>query len=259
MNNEYSILKDEEEAKRFIEKVLQPLKDDEVYITVLTARKKYCSTIASSMEVVNRDIIRSNDINKIIRKLKKMSIVEGIYTDKNDDIIPIEAFSLYILPEPRSTLKAYRDFIKNINEWIYSDLIGTTKNLGYYRKIDTKLFSSIHSNKSRSNYFIFDIDLKDEELLSGFYDLLTNNNIKSESIKWISETHGGYHLILDRNEETGTFVHKFKSGRVKLSERFDTSFTNVYIEMRKETMTPTPGCLQGGFLVKEYNTTKEGG
>ena len=39
MSETYSLIKDEEETKRFIEKVLQPLKNDEVYITVLTARK----------------------------------------------------------------------------------------------------------------------------------------------------------------------------------------------------------------------------
>ena len=66
MSNSYSILANENETRRFIERVLQSLKDDEVYITVLTARKKYCDTIKSSLEVVNRDIIRSNDINKII-------------------------------------------------------------------------------------------------------------------------------------------------------------------------------------------------
>ena len=87
MSENYSLIKDEEETKRFIEKVLQPLNNDEVYIVVLTARKKYCPTISSSMEVVSRDIIRNNDPNKILRKLKKMSIVEGLYTDKNDDII----------------------------------------------------------------------------------------------------------------------------------------------------------------------------
>ncbi len=247
-----SLLVDEEETKRFITRVLLPLENDEVYITVLTARKKYCHAIASSMEVVNRDIIRSNDINKITRKIRKMSIVEGIYTDKNGDIIPQEAFSLYVLPEPRSTLKALKDFNKNINEWMYSDLVGAVKNLDYYRNIDTKLFSAIHSNKSRSNYFIFDIDIKDEELLLDFHDALTDNNINNDSIKWVSDTHGGFHIILERDKDTGIFVQLFKTRKIKLSERFDISFTNTYIELRKEMMTPIPGCLQGGFLVKQH-------
>ncbi len=252
MNNDYSILKDEEETKKFINTVLQPLKDDEVYIAVLVARKKYCETISSSLKVVNRDIIRSNDTNKILRKFKKMAIVEGIYTDKNEDVIPMDAFALYVLPEPRSSLKGYKEFTKDINEWIYSDLVGTTKNLNYYRNVDTKLFSAIHKSRSRAAYFIFDIDLKDEDLLTSFHSTMLNNNIEEKHIRYISETHGGYHIILERNEATGTFVHKFRSGIIKLSERFNIAFTNTYIELRKETMTPIPGCLQGGFLVKQH-------
>lgn len=252
MSEEYSLLKNEEETKRFVEKVLQPLKNDEVYITVLTARKKYCEVISSSLEVVNRDIIRSNDTNKIIRKFRKMSVVKDLYTDKKEDIIPMDAFALYVLPEPRSTLKGYKEFNKNINEWIYSDLLGAIKNLEYYRNIDTKMFSAIHKSKSRSCYFIFDIDLKDGELLSNFYSTLLDNQIKEESIKWISDTRGGYHIILERNESTGTFVHLFKTGRIKMHKPLDISFTNTYIELRKETMTPVPGCLQGGVLVKEH-------
>jgi len=253
MSENYSLMKNEEETKHFIERVLHPLKDDEVYIVVLTARKKYCPTISSSMEVVTRDIIRSNDTNKILRKLRKMSIVENLYTDKNGDIIPIEAFSLYLLPEPRSMLKAYNEFIKNINEWSYNNLVGDNKDLELYRKLDVKLFSAIHKSKSKSNYFILDVDRKNEELLNNILNQIKTKDLSedigsslqwqhplSSSISWISETHGGYHIILDRNEITGKFIHEFMNKHVP------------DVEFRKETMTPIVGCLQGGFVVKEY-------
>lgn len=42
---ESDLIKNEDETRKFIEKILLPLKNDEVYITVLTARKKYCPTI----------------------------------------------------------------------------------------------------------------------------------------------------------------------------------------------------------------------
>ena len=245
MSENYSLMKNEEETKKFIEKVLQPLKNDEVYIAVLTARKKYCPTISSSMEVVTRDIIRNNDTNKILRKLRKMSIVENLYTDKNGDIIPIEAFSLYILPEPRSMLKAYNEFIKVVNEWSYNNLIGTEKDLELYIRLDIKLFSSIHKSKSQSNYFIIDVDRKDENLLKLILKDMENNGIKNESIRWMSETHGGYHIILNRNEITGKFIHFIQTN-------YSYMLKYNIIELRKETMTPTPGMLQGGFVVKEY-------
>lgn len=241
----YSLMKNEDETKKFIEKVLQPLEDDEVYITVLTARKKYCSNISSSMEVVTRDIIRNNDTNKILRKLRKMSVVENLYTNKNGDIIPIEAFALYILPEPRSMLKAYNEFAKVVNEWSYNNLVGDNKDLELYRRLDVKLFSSIHKSKSKSNYFILDVDKKDEILLTSILKIMKDNCIENESIRYITETRGGYHIILDRNETTGKFIHHFKNSYTYL-------FQENVIEFRKDMMTPISGLLQGGFVVKEY-------
>lgn len=249
MSENYSLIKNEEETKHFIEKVLKPLNNDEVYIVVLTVRKKYCPTISSSLEVVSRDIIRNNDTNKIMRKLKKMSIVEGLYTDKNEDIIPNEAFALYILPEPRSMLKAYKEFNININEWICQDLLSDEKNLELYRKLDLKLFSAIHKSKSKSKYFIIDIDKKDKTLLNNILYLVTNKDFDTDEnikdvyknyIQFISETRGGYHVILNRNEETGKIIHEIMKRKME------------FVEFRKETMTPIVGCSQGGFVVKEY-------
>lgn len=243
MSETYSLIKNEDETKHFIEKVLQPLNNDEVYIVILTARKKYCPTISSSMEVVSRDIIRNNDINKIMRKLKKMSIVEGLYTDKNEDIIPNEAFALYILPEPRSMLKAYKEFSININEWMCVDLLSENKNLELYRKLDLKLFSAIHKSKSKAKYFIIDIDKKDETLLKNILYFIHSKEFDSDNlqhIQWLSETRGGYHIILNRNNETGKIIHEI------MKRKFE------FVEFRKETMTPVPGTSQGGFVVKEY-------
>lgn len=215
MSETYSLIKNEDETKHFIEKVLQSLNNDEVYIVILTARKKYCPTISSSMEVVSRDIIRNNDTNKIMRKLKKMSIVEGLYTDKNEDIIPNEAFALYILPEPRSMLKAYKEFNININEWMCQDLLSDEKNLELYRKLDLKLFSAIHRSKSKSNYFILDVDKKDEELLAKIFKNVEDNE---RDIKFITEIRGGYHVILNRNNQTGKVIHEIMKRKMEFTK-----------------------------------------
>ncbi len=232
-----SLIKDETETINFINKALKPLVDDEVYLTLLNARKKYCSDISSSEEVLNREIIRNNDPQKILRKLKKISNVEDVYTDKNNNVIPSSALALYILIDPRSTLKAYTEFNKSINDWITEHLRTSNTmlehNLSLYRRIDLKLFSAIHKSRSRSIYFIIDIDKKDESILN----LYITPSIKPY-IVWISETHGGYHIILERNAITGSYIH------------FLNSSPNEFIEILKEPMTPLPGSLQGDFLVK---------
>lgn len=234
-----SLIENETETINFINRVIKPLEDDEVYLTLLCARKKYCTLISSSEEILNREIIRSNDINKILRKFKKSGTVEDIYTDNSSNNIPKDAMALYMLLDPRSTLKAYGEFNKSINEWMLSDLRNSNhvleRDLSLYRRIDLKLFSAIHKSRSRSIYFIVDIDKKDGELL--------NFVISFEPIKpyitWISETRGGYHVILERNDTTGKYIRDLQTKHIE------------YIEILKEPMTPIPGALQGGFLVKE--------
>ncbi len=239
-----SLLKDEQSTRKFIEKVLVPLERDEVFIMVLTARKKYCSNLSASLEVVRKDIIRNNDTDEIIRKIKKMSVVEELYVDNKGNIIPEEAFALYILPEPRSTIKAFRSFQKDVNDWIYEDLVGKVQKLENYRRIDAKLFSSIHKSKSRSIYYILDVDIKNVDLLMNIIKDMKEFNV-DKYIKYVSKTHGGYHILTERNDETGKyiFIEMKKDRNVYLKD---------FLEVRKETMTPVVGCSQGGHIVKEF-------
>ena len=49
-----------DETKEFIKRVLKPLEDDEVYILLLNARKKWCPELSRSEEIMYRDLIRDN-------------------------------------------------------------------------------------------------------------------------------------------------------------------------------------------------------
>lgn len=220
------------EVKDFVERVLTRLENDEVYILLLNARKKYCPIeLSRSEEVMGRELIRDNNPNKILRKIKKISCVDGIYVDRNTlKDVSLDCMALYVLLDPRSTLKGYGEFIEDINKWIYESFKGESKNLELYRRLDVKLFSAIHKNRSRGLYFIVDIDKKDEAILDRVVNLLKGH------IRWISETHGGFHVIIDRDDEAGTIIYKNIVGM-------------EYVEILKDPMTPVPGTLQGGFKV----------
>ena len=219
------------ETKNFVERILMHLEDDEVYILLLNARKKWCPELSRSEEVMNRELVRHNDSDKILRKIKKIGcVMDGIYADKDKEI-SLDCFAIYCLLDPRSTLKGYGEFIEDINKWIYESFKGESKNLELYRRIDVKLFSAIHKNRSRSLYFIVDIDKKDEAILDKITGLLKGH------VEWMSETHGGFHVIVDKNNETGTIIYKNIVGM-------------EYVEVLKDAMTPVPGTLQGGFQVK---------
>lgn len=227
-----SLIYDIEEVKKFVERMLGYLEDDEVYILLLNARKKWCPELSRSEEVMDRKLIRENDPDKILRKIKRISFVNGIFADRwTSEDIPIKALAVYCLLDPRSTLKGYGEFISDINKWIYESFVGESKNLDLYRRIDIKLFSAIHKNRSRGLFFVIDIDKKDEAILDRVTDLLKGY------IRWISETHGGYHVIVSRNNETGTIIYKEITGM-------------EYVEVLKDPMTPLPGTLQGGFNVR---------
>lgn len=222
-----------EEVKDFINRVLVPLEDDEVFLLLLNTRKKYCPMeLSRSEEVLGREIVRDNDIEKVFRKIRKISCADGVYVDRNTlKPVPIYCVALYVLLDPRSTLKGYGEFIEDMNRWIYESFKGESKNLELYRRIDIKLFSAIHKNRARGLYFIIDIDKKDEVILDKITELLKGH------IKWVSETHGGYHVIVNRNNETGTIIYKNITGM-------------EYVEILKDPITPVPGVLHGGFQVR---------
>ena len=221
-----------DEVKDFVTRILIKLEDDEVSILLLNTRKKYCPVeLSKSEEVLGRELIRHNDLDKIIRKIKKVAYIDNIYVDIHTlEDVPIHCFALYCLLDPRSTLKGYGEFIEDINKWIYESFKGESKNLELYRRIDVKLFSAIHKNRSRGLYFVVDIDKKDEAILDKITGLLIGH------IEWVSETHGGYHVIVNKNDETGTIIYKNMAGM-------------EYVEILKDAMTPMPGTLQGGFEV----------
>lgn len=173
------------EVKNFVERMLGFLEDDEINILLLTARKKWCPELSRSEEMMGRELIKDNNTDKILRKIKKIGCTKnGIYVDRNTlKEIPIDCLAIYCLLDPRSTLKGYSEFITDINKWIYESFKGEPK-LELYRRMDTKLFSAIHKNRSRALYFTVDIDKKDEEILDRVIVLLNKN------IKWVSETHG---------------------------------------------------------------------
>lgn len=209
------------------------LVDDEVYVILLNARKKHCPyELSRSEEILGRELIRHNDLDKIMRRIKKITCVSGIYADSNTfNDIPMHCLSLYCLLDPRSTLKGYGEFIEDINKMIYDSFKGESKNLELYRRIDVKLFSAIHKNRSRRLFSVVDIDKKDEAILDKITGLLEGY------ITWVSETHGGYHVITDKDYDANVIIYTKIAGM-------------EFVEILKDAMTPLPGTLQGGFKVK---------
>jgi len=230
---EDTLIWDIETVKRFCKLVVPELRDDEVLIAILAARKKY-GGVSRSQENLIRVILRNNDT--IVSKLKRMAIVGDLYTDiVTKKVIPITSMVLYIDLAPKSTIKAFNLFNKDILQWFYQMSKDDGFDKSIFRKMDIRLFSAIHRSNARTPpYWIVDIDIKNMSLLKEIY------RIFDEDVVWISETRGGYHVIIHRNENTGKLIHKLKEKKIK-----DIEILN------KDIMTVVPGTLQGGFEVRE--------
>ncbi|RLG94915.1 hypothetical protein DRO29_06140 [Candidatus Bathyarchaeota archaeon] len=226
------LLVDPEVLYKFFNKVVPDLKENECLLLLLAARKKYWPEIARSEEILRREVVREKDWNIFYRKVLKMSFVNNLYTDKDGKIIPKEALAMFIVLDPKDALKAWNTLQKEMIDLLFQYAKGDVNALKQFKRIDVRWFSALHRSQSRKKYWLIDIDCKDENLLNFVLDYV-------EPV-WISETRGGYHIIVPANEEVAKTIF-----RDKIFDRYKD------IEIHKEPMTPLPGTLQGGFVVRE--------
>jgi hypothetical protein len=163
----------------------------------------------------------------------------GSFVDKNTgEPIPPEVTGYYIDLTPKAMSKALAGFMKdtvdNITEARTDE--GRLRNL---RKARGLMFSHVHkANAGRKAWVLVDIDTKEEGVLEGTLETLSDNGIPHD---WISETRGGYHIFIPSGEHLSTFFREVRSG---LDER---------IEVLDHNQTPIVGTLQGGFKVRRLD------
>lgn len=233
------LLTDPNTLHKFFDRVIPDLKENECLLLLLAARKKYCPTLARSEEMLRREVTREKNWDKFLRKVKKLVHVDSLYVDKNGNPIPIDAFGAYIVLDPKDAIKAWIMLQKEMCDLMYQYVCGDKNALVQLKKVDVRWFSCLHRSKSRKLYWLVDIDEKNKEVLDEVLSVL------DESVVWVSETRGGYHVIVRANERVAKLMFK-ESVFDRISEEFE-----VTIEIHKEPMTPLPGCLQGGFVVRE--------
>ncbi|TXT58567.1 MAG: hypothetical protein BAJALOKI1v1_1610005 [Promethearchaeota archaeon] len=218
-------------VKKFISKMVPELKDDEVLIYFVFVRKKYCPEVKNHHQMVFRNILRDNSVEYILHKIKK--IPDEFIDYKTNISYKKNCYSTYIDLIPKSTLKAFIKFQKEMTDLMYQSF-KNKELLSEFSKIKAKLLSNIHKSSSRKPYIMIDIDTKEEDIIDNVLEKIVDRP------EWISETRGGYHLIYKKTSETCKVIY------TELIT--DKSFKEV-IEVKSEVMTPIPGLLQGGFLV----------
>lgn len=234
-----SLLVDEMELRRFYETVVPDLQANECIIMMLAARKKYYSGLARSEECLRREVLRYKDWNNFLRKVKRLTMVKDLYVDEDGKEIPMDAFAAYIVLDTKNAVKAWIMLQKEMSDKLYQLALGDETVLDAFRKVDVRWFSCLHRSKGRKLYWLIDIDAKSKDVLCGVVDAVEKHNVV-----WVSETRGGYHVIVKANDMSARSI--FREKRI---ERIEEEY-GVAIEVHKEPMTPLPGCLQGGFVVR---------
>lgn len=228
------IFVDEKEFKKFYERVIPEISSDQVMISILVARKKYDRKLSRSVEILDKCILKKRNLDYITTKLRKFCTVKDMYIDEgNENYISSDAMAVYIDIFPKSTLKASVMLMSKLNNILYESIenMDTKKT---FTHIDSFLFSCIAKSTSEQNFYILDVDKKDEDLLC---DIVDESNVNP---LWISETRGGFHVIFRRTKDVGKSLHD-------IQQLYD------FVEFRgRNGQTPVVGSLQAGFLVKEY-------
>jgi len=173
--------------KNWYSAVVPELRDDEVLIAILCARRKYSNKISKSEEILDKCILKGDKESNIRRLIKFLRIEEGDYIDfKTGEPIPLEAMATYLDLYPKSTLKAISTWNKTVLQWMNDAIVNPEFDLRTFRKIDTKLFSSIAKSNSRKPVRILDVD---DQSLDQYFDA------GLPEPDWMTKTRGGWHLI----------------------------------------------------------------
>ena len=230
-----SLVYDRKLLEEWYDAVVPELQDDEVLIAILCARRKYSDKISRSEEMLDKCILKGSKEANIRRLIKFLRVEEGDYVDfKTGEPIPLEAMVAYLDLYPKSCLKAVSTWNKTVLQWMSNAIVNPDFELRTFRKIDTKLFSSIAKSNSRKPARIVDID---DQNLDKYYGLPKPD--------WITKTRGGYHLIyLTPTKEKEREVSK---------ELYEKSKDLGLVEIQwHQCQTVIVGTLQGGVEIKGW-------
>lgn len=251
----YNLLKDENELRLFYDRILPPLKEDEVYYVSLSCRGKYMKDEPKnfhkrlgSSEMFERRIIREHDWNKFKRTILKYCCEEGAYTFDDGVNIPIESMAVYFTITPSSMLKAVSEFGQKFISSLTEIALGQGCSLSYLKHLDREILSCIHKAKGTKHYIDIDMDLHEGKKHSGNDQVaiahLTQELYNKDINYFIIDTRSGYHILMKKDS-----IH---FNYVELLQKIEKEYKEVIKELKVNgnQMIPLPGTSQGGHTVK---------
>jgi hypothetical protein len=226
----YEIIKDKEKLLAFIN-WLPELEPDEFYYICLFARTKYVKNedgtnmfphIQTDKSQLKRVLSKKE---YIYDKIKQLECEVGSYTSRGISI-PQEALALYITFNPHSMVKAAKNMLKKLADFVTEDYNGYN--------IVQEAFSEVHKAVKRKIYLDFDFDTKN------YLDVIeqVNTIINSNAVTYL-KTRGGLHVLIESKKIDITFSRTWYNNLVQI-KGFD--------KISNSSMIPVVGTYQGGFI-----------
>jgi hypothetical protein len=167
------------------EKVLKFENDKEVYLMILIPRSKDNHIVQSqeTMHTFVRTLKKVEDCDKFMEELIILGSKLGL------------TYNLYLNVNPRCVMKSYHALKKKMAEWDYHLINGDMDSVRSIKKLDRywQTCLQFESSKSVCNYFLIDVDTKDENTLKLLRNFFKFNGVVEELIV---KTRNGYHLLV---------------------------------------------------------------
>lgn len=217
----YKIITDYIVLTKFIES-LPELMPHEVYYFCLFGRHKYDKAFPNTRDSGQLARLIARDKSEFLNKLQRLETPLGSYA-RNGIAASQEAIAVYMAMNPRSLIKANQALLVELAKRFAA---GETD----FNPI-TLANTEIHRATDRK--FIVDFDFDDvepAEHLPQIQAALPDGSYR------ILKTRGGFHLLVELDKVNGLRTwHKTIAGLPKCDVR------------GSNTLTPIPGCTQGGF------------
>jgi len=248
MENSMNLIQNKRQFENFINNILPPLLDNEVYFVSLSARSKYLTEYErkfyglGNTTMFARTLVRSkNDWPKAMRSLE--GDLQTRLT-KNGFLFPQKALVVYVNINPSDSVTAVLNFERQmtveVSQMVKAQMRGKEANFLSFKRADRMLLDSFQTATGERTYLDIDMDTKDEKYLNAMRDELLGHGVEH----YIIETHGGYHFLVKR-----ATLNKSGYGFDLLVKELAND-SGVEIMFNKNGMVSIPGTLHSGFLVK---------
>jgi hypothetical protein len=233
----YQFLQDEDELKRFRERILPKLGKDEVFYLMLGARHKYLTDEEKGIynmngsDMIRRVTVRSNSFETLRDSILDFCVPEGRYKDKNGKPLPIHCFTLYITPNPRDSRRASVSIVQKITEALLNH--NTTM------RLENMMLSEIHKYSTNKVWIDLDLDPKGND--DPIKTLETIYTILGDTETITVKTRSGFHVLVKKDSLDNRIKKSFFKDIKTLSDTMEGE-----VEFKGDTLLPVPGCLQGG-------------